>query len=64
MWAYTPRNLARQRANALGILAYCPTEDSKALIDCLENLPAEELLLAHEKFYVSHLYPFTVKTFG
>ncbi|XP_065219705.1 uncharacterized protein LOC135845169 [Planococcus citri] len=51
-WSYTPLKLARQRAFALGTLTHCPTGNSKELINCLKTVPANELVSAHDKFYV------------
>lgn len=56
VWAHTAPTLARQRAHALGTLTCCPTKNSKALINCLKKIPAEEIVHAHNKFYVSTRY--------
>lgn len=45
--------IIRQKTLALGILVGCPTESSEILLECLRKVPADELMLAHDKFYVS-----------
>ncbi len=54
-WAQIPPNVARKKALAFGLLAGCPTKSTRAMVDCLRKIPAEELVLIHHKFFVSVL---------
>ncbi len=51
-WVITPRMLAKNRTNALGILTGCPLTSSELLVTCLREIPAEELLHVYPRFYV------------
>lgn len=52
VWATTKPETARERARALGVLSGCPKLETKALVQCLKKIPAEQLVLSHDKFLV------------
>jgi hypothetical protein len=49
-WAFQPK--PRENAMKLGKLLGCPTENSKALVDCLRNKDPDEIGYTHSKFLV------------
>jgi len=55
-WASMPPEKIREKALAFGVLAGCPVNSSENLVKCLRNIPAEELMLIHQKLYVSKCY--------
>ena len=54
-WAVLNSRTAKKRAHAVGVLSGCPELESKALVECLRKIPAQQLVSTHEKFFVSHL---------
>lgn len=52
-WAHVPPMIARERAEAFALLVGCRAGDGRILVDCLKKMPVEELIHAHNKFYVS-----------
>lgn len=53
-WALTAPQQARERAYALGVITGCSSTSSKALLECLKELSAEEFVTAYKKFFVSN----------
>lgn len=51
--AVAHKNVARTRATKLGDMMSCPLENSnfKAMIDCLRNVPAENITKAFYDFF-------------
>lgn len=49
-WGFTLG--AREKAEKLGAIFNCPTRDSRKLVDCLKEIPAQTLVAATKEFQV------------
>ncbi|XP_065216332.1 esterase E4-like [Planococcus citri] len=58
-WAHNSRELAQQKATAVGIVMGCPQKCSKAFVKCLRQIPAKDFVAAVDKFYIFESEPAT-----
>ncbi|XKL67572.1 hypothetical protein PGB90_003063 [Kerria lacca] len=56
-WVQTSPKLARAKAYSFAIHNGCPIDSTRAIVNCLKKIPAEELMETHHKFYVFHFEP-------
>lgn len=56
LWARSRPSIIRQKTLAFGILVGCPVDSSAELLECLQSVPANDLMLAHNKLYASSVY--------
>lgn len=52
LWARLTPAMARRRFVTFGILAGCSPVPTQVLVDCLRKIPAEEIVLITQKYYV------------
>lgn len=55
-WSTSSPGIARKRAYTIATIAGCHVDTSKAVLNCLRNLPAKYLMDIHTKLFVCYLF--------
>ena len=52
-WALRTPQVAKQRARAVGQITGCQQQETRAMVECLRKVEADELVLVFDQLYVS-----------